>query len=77
MKKYVPYAFAAAAVLGLLLEGCSSSKSTENENKKEEKPAGVIKAHDIKNIDLEERNYIAAESIKSIDKIKFEYNSDG
>ncbi len=57
------------------LNACSSSKNS-GENNTRYKKAEELK-RTVKNSDLEEKNYINENNIKSIEKVSFDYNDDG
>lgn len=58
-------------VYALILQSCSSSTETE---KKEEIR---YETKSIKNLDLEEREYISTSKISSIEKVNFDFDPDG
>ncbi|HSP87389.1 MAG TPA: hypothetical protein VLN45_04600 [Ignavibacteriaceae bacterium] len=71
MIRFEKYLFIFSGVAFLLfLQSCSSSVETEKEVRYEEKKT-------IKNIDIEEREYISSAKISSIEKINFNLDSNG
>jgi hypothetical protein len=59
--------------ISFLFQYCSSSVETE----KEEEKVRYEEKKSVKNVDLEERDYISAAKIKSIEKVSFNLDSDG
>ncbi len=60
-------------ILSFFIQSCSSSSGTENGNDKVRYEENKL----IKNIDAEEREYISASKINSIEKINFTLDSNG
>jgi len=60
-----------------IIQGCSSGRETTSKRGDKKEETAVIPRETIKNIELEERNYIRNAKIKSIDRLSFDLDQEG